>query len=80
MQGKVVSTKMNKTVIVEVERLVVHPIYKKRVKKTNRFAAHNEIDVKLGDTVEIGQTKPYSKTKKYKVLQIVNAEGKNDSK
>ena len=80
MQGKIVSTKMNKTVIVEVERLVVHPIYKKRVKKTNRFAAHNEIEVKLGDTVEIGQTKPYSKTKKHKVLAVVNTKGKNDSK
>lgn len=80
MQGKVVSTKMDKTVIVEVERLVIHPIYKKRVKKTNRFAAHNEIDLKLGDTVEIIQTKPYSKTKKYKVLNKVGAKGKNDSK
>ncbi len=80
MQGKVVSTKMNKTVIVEVERLVVHPMYKKRVKKTNRFAAHNEIEIKLGDTVEIVQTKPYSKTKKHKVLEVVKIKGKNDSK
>lgn len=80
MQGKVVSTKMNKTVIVEVQRLVIHPIYKKRMKKTNRFAVHNEIAVELGDTVEIGQTKPYSKTKKYKVLGVVNGKRKNDSK
>lgn len=80
MRGKIVSTKMDKTVIVEVERLVVHPVYKKRVKKTNRFAAHNEIAVKLGDTVEIGQTKPYSKTKKHKVLQVVNTKGENDTK
>lgn len=71
MQGKIVSTKMNKTVIVEVERLVMHPMYKKRVKKTQRFAAHNEIEVKLGDTVEIVSTKPYSKTKKFRVNSVV---------
>lgn len=80
MRGKVVSTKMSKTVIVEVERLVVHPIYQKRVKKTNRFAAHNEVSVKVGDTVEIAETKPYSKTKKHKVVSVVNTKGKNDSK
>lgn len=76
MQGKVVSNKMNKTVVVEVERLVIHPIYKKRVKKVNRFAAHNDIDLKLGDTVEIVQTKPYSKTKRHKVISVVNDKGK----
>ncbi len=76
MRGKVVSTKMNKTVIVEVERLVVHPIYKKRVKKTNRFAAHNELELKIGDTVEIVETKPYSKTKKHKVLEVIDTKNK----
>lgn len=76
MRGKVVSTKMNKTVIVEVERLVVHPIYKKRVKKTNRFAAHNEVLVKVGDTVEIAETKPYSKTKKHKVVAVIDTRSK----
>lgn len=73
MQGKVVSTKMNKTVIVEVERLVIHPMYKKRVKKTQRFAAHNELELKLGDTVEIVSTKPYSKTKKFRVNSVMKA-------
>lgn len=72
MQGKVVSAKTLKTVIVEVERLVVHPIYKKRVKKTNRFAAHDELSVKEGDLVEIVETKPYSKTKRFKVEKVIN--------
>jgi len=62
---------MNKTAIVEVERLVVHPIYKKRIRKNARFAVHDEFGVKEGDFVEIVETKPYSKTKKHKVKQIL---------
>ena len=76
MQGKVVSTKMNKTVIVEVERLVVHPMYKKRVRKTSRFAAHNELSVEVGDRVEIVETKPYSRTKRHVVKEVLNKESK----
>lgn len=76
MRGKVVSTKMNKTVIVEVERLVTHPMYKKRVKKTARFAAHDELSVKEGDVVEIVESKPYSKTKRHIVKAVLNKESK----
>lgn len=72
MQGKVVSAKTEKTVIVEVERLIVHPVYKKRVKRSSRFAAHNELVVKEGDTVEITETKPYSKTKRFIVKRVLN--------
>lgn len=72
MQGKVVSAKNEKTVIVEVERLIVHPVYKKRVKRTSRFAAHNELTVKEGDQVEIVETKPYSKTKRFLVKKVIN--------
>lgn len=72
MQGKVVSAKTDKTAIVEVERLVVHPIYKKRVKKTKRFAAHDTLAVKVGDFVEIAETKPYSKTKRFEVKKVIN--------
>lgn len=72
MQGKVVSAKNEKTVIVEVERLIVHPVYKKRVKRTSRFAAHNELPVKEGDQVEIIETKPYSKTKRFLVKKVIN--------
>ncbi len=71
MQGKVVSTKMPKTVMVEVERLIVHPIYKKRLKRTSRFAAHTEETIKNGEIVEIVETKPYSKTKKFKVVKVL---------
>ncbi len=80
MQGKVVSTKMDKTAIVEVERLVVHPVYKKRVKKTTRFAAHLDEPVKDGETVEIVETKPYSKTKRFKVVKVLSKEESNKAK
>jgi len=80
MQGKVVSTKMKNTVLVEVERLIVHPIYKKRLKKTSRFAAHTEEVLKDGETVEIVETKPYSKTKKFKVVRVLAKEDKTKKK
>ena len=80
MQGKVVSTKMNNTVLVEVERLVVHPMYKKRLKRTSRFAAHTEEKINEGETVEIVETKPYSKTKKFKVVKVLSKEEKAKAK
>lgn len=80
MQGKVVSTKMDKTVLVEVERLIIHPMYKKRVRKTERFAAHNELEVKDGDFVEISETRPYSKTKRFIVARIIEQKGKVSKK
>jgi len=82
MEGKVVSTKMNKTVVVEVERWVTHPIYKKRLKRTARFSARNDISVNLGDKVEILETKPVSKTVFFKVNKVLekSKEGQNDSK
>lgn len=80
MQGKVVSNKMDQTVIVEVERLAVHPMYKKRVKKTSKFAAHTEDKIKEGETVEIVETKPYSKTKRFKVVKILIKEEKSKTK
>lgn len=80
MQGKVVSTKMNKTILVEVERLIVHPIYKKRLKRTSRFAAHTEEPVGIGEMVEIVETKPYSKTKRFKVVKVLTKEEKAKKK
>ncbi|HSX58072.1 MAG TPA: 30S ribosomal protein S17 [Candidatus Saccharimonadales bacterium] len=76
MQGKVVSNKVPQTVIVEVERLIVHPIYKKRLKKTKRFAAAAEGEFKLGELVEIVETKPISKTKRFKVTKVLTKEEK----
>lgn len=64
---------MNNTVVVEVERLVVHPIYKKRVKKTSRFLCHTEDKLNEGTLVEIVETAPISKMKKFKVSKVLEA-------
>ena len=69
--GRVISTKMDKTATVEVVRLKVHPIYKKRMKVKKKFHVHNELGVKVGDMVVIVETRPISKTKKWKVLEVV---------
>lgn len=69
LKGVVTSDKMNKTVVVKVTRFVEHPKYGKRIKKTKKYKAHDENnEKKIGDTVEIEETKPISKDKKFKVL------------
>ena len=69
MQGKVVSNKMNKTVIVEVERRVLHPKYKKFMKKNARYHAHDENnDCQLNETVLIQESRPLSKLKRWNVI------------
>ncbi|OGV89206.1 30S ribosomal protein S17 [Microgenomates group bacterium RBG_19FT_COMBO_39_10] len=70
-KGEVIRTKMNKTATIEVVRLKIHPIYKKRMKVKKKFHAHDELGVKVGDQVIITETKPISKTKKWKVLKVV---------
>lgn len=63
--GTVVSNKMDKTIVVEVQSFVTHPIYKKKIKRTNRFKAHDELqECAIGDKVAIMETRPLSKTKK----------------
>lgn len=70
--GKVVSDKMNKTVVVAIERFVQHPLYKKGVKHTVKFKAHDENnDAHIGDTVQIVQTRPLSKDKCWRVVNII---------
>lgn len=70
--GKVVSDKMEKTVVVAVERLVQHPLYKKAVKETVKFKAHDENnDAHIGDTVEIMETRPLSKDKRWRVIEVL---------
>ena len=70
--GKVVSDKMDKTVVVAVERLVQHPLYKKAGKKTVKFKAHDENNEShIGDTVEIMETRPLSKDKRWRVVEIL---------
>lgn len=71
--GVVVSDKMDKTVVVLVNRLVQHPIYKKYIRRSAKFKAHDELNqVQLGDTVEIVQSRPLSKTKFWRVSKIIS--------
>jgi len=70
--GKVVSDKMDKTIVVAVERLVQHPLYKKSIKKTVRFKAHDENNEShIGDIVEVMETRPLSKDKRWRVTQVI---------
>lgn len=70
--GKVVSDKMQKTVVVSLTRQVAHPLYKKYFKKTTKFVAHNENDdAKVGDTVRIMETRPLSRTKRWRVVEVI---------
>ena len=71
-QGVVVSSKMDKTIVVAVERKEKHPLYGKFVKKTTKFVAHDEKnECGEGDTVLIMETRPLSKTKNWRVVKIV---------
>ncbi len=70
--GLVTSNKMDKTIVVQVERRVKHPIYKKFVKKTTKFSAHDESnDCNIGDTVRIMETRPLSKNKCWRLIEII---------
>jgi len=75
--GKVISTKMQKTATVDIVRVVIHPVYKKRYKINKKYHVHNEIGAKTGDTVRFKASKPYSKLKKWKLIEVV---GKSKSK
>ena len=66
--GKVVGLKNLKTATVEVSRVITHPIYKKKMATSRKYQVHDEAGVKLGDTVKFVATKPYSKTKRWKIV------------
>lgn len=69
LQGVVVSDKMDKTVVVRVERRVMHPVYKKFIRRSKKYAAHDETNVhKIGDVVRICECRPISKNKCWEVL------------
>ena len=71
-QGVVVSDKMDKTVVVLVERRTTHPLYRKIVTRTTKYHAHDEAnDVNVGDTVRIVETRPLSKTKRWRVVDVI---------
>lgn len=69
-RGKVIAKKMTNTATVAVERVVVHPLYKKRFKRDRKYQVHDEIGSEVGDTVRFIASKPYSKSKKWKVIKI----------
>lgn len=70
--GLVVSDKMDKSITIEVERKVKHPIYGKFVKKTSKFIAHDEKnDSNIGDTVRVMETRPLSKNKCWRLVEII---------
>lgn|SRR5579883_2859714 len=72
LQGTVVSTKMQKTVVVAVERIVRHRLYKKAMRRTKRYKAHDETNAcMLGDVVRIVETRPLSKEKRWRVAEII---------
>lgn len=72
--GVVTSDKMEKTVVVSVETLVEHPLYKKRIKQTKKFKAHDEQNqCKAGDKVRIMETRPMSKDKRWRVVEIIES-------
>ncbi|AEJ44917.1 ribosomal protein S17 [Alicyclobacillus acidocaldarius subsp. acidocaldarius Tc-4-1] len=70
--GKVVSDKMDKTIVVAVEERVMHPLYGKTVRRTKKFKAHDENnEAKIGDVVRIMETRPLSKEKRWRLVEIV---------
>lgn len=72
VNGIIVSNKMDKTVVVQVERLVKHPLYKKYIRRRNKFMAHDKDNAcQIGDRVEISESRPLSKTKRWRVVRII---------
>ena len=70
--GIVATTKMNKTVVVSISRIVTHPLYKKQLRKIKRIKAHNEnLELKEGDRVKIVETRPISKDKHFRVSEVI---------
>jgi small subunit ribosomal protein S17 len=70
--GKVTKNKMDKSIIVAIERKVAHPLYKKYFKRTTKFYAHDEKnEAGVGDTVKIMETRPLSKLKRWRLVEIV---------
>ena len=70
--GKVVSDKMDKTIVVAIEERVKHPLYKKFVKRTYKLKAHDENnECNIGDTVKVMETRPLSKEKRWRLVEII---------
>ena len=70
--GRVVSNKMDKTVVVEIERSIIHPLYRKVLRRVTKFKAHDEENAcKIGDRVRMIETRPISKDKHMRVIEVV---------
>jgi len=78
--GKVVAKKMEKTATIVVERLVAHPMYGKRIRKSKKYHVHDEMKSNVGDTVKFVASKPYSKLKKWRITEIVKNSSNNKGK
>jgi small subunit ribosomal protein S17 len=76
--GRVVSDRMDKTIVVSVERLARHPLYKRVIRLTTKFKAHDETnDARIGDTVLIEESRPLSATKRWKLVSIIQRAGEH---
>lgn len=75
-EGTVISAKMNKTIIVVVERKYPHPRYKKFVTARKKYAVHDEMGCEVGDLVRIRETRPMSKTKRFRVFERLGRDGR----
>jgi small subunit ribosomal protein S17 len=82
LSGKVISKKMEKTVTVVVERIVVHPMYKKRFRRSKKYHVHDTFGAEVGQTVKFVASKPYSRSKRWKIIEVVDTkkEGTKKSK
>jgi small subunit ribosomal protein S17 len=78
--GRVVSDKMDKTIVVSVERLARHPLYKRVIRLTTKFKAHDEQnDAHVGDTVLIEESRPLSATKRWRLVNVIQRAGEHGS-
>lgn len=68
--GRVISIKMSKTAVVEVVRTKIHPLYHKRMEMKKKYHVQDDLGVQVGNQVRFGETKPISKTKKWKILEV----------
>jgi small subunit ribosomal protein S17 len=76
--GRVVSDKMDKTIIVSVERLTRHPLYKRVIRASSKFAAHDELNAaRVGDTVRIEESRPLSRTKRWRLVEVISRAGED---
>jgi small subunit ribosomal protein S17 len=76
--GRVVSDKMDKTIVVSVERLARHPLYKRVIRLTTKFKAHDETNTaQIGDTVRIEESRPLSATKRWRLVEVVARAGEH---